>query len=269
MRLVYNSLADVPEAFRAEFVEQDGKAVLKIEGDLPKNLVSAADLALEKSKVSQFRENNIALKTENETLKTSVARYDGIDPVEAKTAIEKVKTLGNKGITNTDDLEARIRAAAAEAVGPVQSQLAEERKARLDAEQRSNDMLLRATVGDTFQKAGGKAKATDFVVGQAKEFFEVKEGRVVAKAGKLDAEGNPLSIEGFLTGTIKREHDYVFEPSNGAGVPPNKQNGGAPALKDGQRILKNPTMQELGQYADEIASGKVKVFHEEAKPVAV
>lgn len=260
MKAIISSLEEVPENLRGEYEPKNGKFQLKVEGDYPP-LVEAT------TKVNEFRTTNVNLLREIEPLRVMKLEFDGIDAKAAKDAIAKVKTLGDKGITSPDDFEARVRTVAEDLVKPLREQLATSTAETVAERSRANDFLIQTTISDAFIKAGGKAKATDFVVGLGKGVFEVKDGKVVAKPGKFstDKPGEVLGMTEWL-GQVAKDHDYVLEPSKGGGAT-NQNNPGqttTPVLKEGQRLLKNPTPQELGAASADIVAGKVKVVYETA-----
>lgn len=266
MKTVLDSLDGLSDDIKAEYEAKDGKFHLKIEGQ-PSGYVDAKELLAANTKVVEFRDRNVALMKENDELRPLKTKYEGIDPVEARDAITKLKTLGQQGIKDADDLQLRIKTAAEELIKPLRDQLAMSAAETAEARKRADDNLFHAKIGEAFTKVGGKPNATDFVVGMAKEDFEVKEGKVVAKTGKFSIKnpGDPITPEEWLTAKIQKEHDYVFVPSNGGGALPSKAaNTPVPSkTKPGQTILKNPTPQQLGEYSADIAAGKVKIEYEE------
>ena len=67
-----NSKAEVPTEHAALYTERDGAFFLDVEG------------AVEKAKLDEFRNNNLALAKERDELKQ---RFDGIDPDEARAVL--------------------------------------------------------------------------------------------------------------------------------------------------------------------------------------
>lgn len=267
MKTVLDSLDGLSDEVKAEYeVRDDKKFYIKLEGQ-PSGYVSASDLLAANTKVVEFRDKNIALMKENAELVPLKTKYEGIDPEEAREALKKVKALGKEGIRDADDLAAKIKSAAEELIAPLRTQLqTSQAEAQLER-QRADASLLHSFIADRFVKAGGKSAATEYVVNLAKENFEVKDGKVMAKAGKFSTAkpGDPLTAEEWLTSDIQKNHDYVFQPSNGGGAPPAKPGGTTvpSKTKPGQTILKNPTPQQLGEFSTDIASGKVRVEHDQ------
>src|SRR5262245_29442296 len=97
-----------------------------------------------------------------------------------------------------------------EMVAPLRLQVEASTK-KAEAERlRADEYLLQTHVTEAFTKAGGQGKATDFIVSLAKNHFEVKDGKVVAKTGQFskDKPGDALSVKEWLKKTAE-EHDYA------------------------------------------------------------
>lgn len=264
MKTVISTLEDVAEPLRGEYEARNGKFFLKVEGDyLP--LIEA------NTKIAEFRDRNILLLKENDDLRPLKTKYEGIDPEEAKSAIAKVKALGKKGINDAEEFDTRVKSTVDELLKPLREQVAASAAETAAERKRADEFLLHSQVADKFAKLGGRAKAIDQVVTLAASAFEVKDKAVVAKTGKFSVTkpGDVLSVDEWLDGVVK-EYDFLFEPSGGGGARPAGGAGGAGggakpgALKIGQTLLKDPTPQELGQFASDIAKGKVKVEYSEA-----
>lgn len=267
MKAVLDTLDGLTDEVKAEYEPKGGKFHLKID-DVPQGFgyVKAEDLLSANTKVVEFRDKNIALMKENEELRPLKTKFEGIDPVEARAALDKMKTLGKEGIRDADDLAAKIKNEAEALIKPLRDQLAMAAAETQAERRRADESLLHSKIAEQFNKIGGKANATDYIVNLAKDNFEVKDGKVIAKAGKFSTAkpGDPLSVEEWLTSDVSKNHDYVLEPSKGGGTPPKTPaSGPVPSkLRADQKILKNPTPQELGQYSSEITAGKIKVEYD-------
>lgn len=258
MKTVLTALDGLSEDLKTEYEAKDGKFYLKLEGDVPSH---TAALAAANARIIEFRNKNIELMKETEELRPLKLQFEGIDADAAKDALEKVKALGKKGIKDIDDFEARVKMTVDEVVKPLREQLQTSANETAAERRRADEFLLHSTIGDTFVKAGGKPNAVDFIVGLAKDNFEVKDGKVSTKAGKFSTEkpGDALSVTEWLTTSIQKDHDYVFEPSKGGGAPIVKPGTRIAGAKTGQTILKDPSPQELGANSADIAAGKVRV----------
>lgn len=255
---VVDTLDTVPEAARGFYEAKDGKFHISLSG-APSGFVAASELATANGKVVEFRDKNIALLQEVGVLKPLKDQFEGIDPVAAKDALAKVAALGKKGVKDVDDITTLVQSALSAALAPLQKELADGKVATAAERARADKSVLRSSIGEEFVKAGGKAKAMDYIVEKAAAAFEVVDGIVKAQANKFSAEkpGEALSITEWLASAAK-DHDFAFEPSGGGGANP-KPGSGNVGLKAGQTILLDPTPRQLGENSKDIALGKVKV----------
>jgi hypothetical protein len=258
---VVESLDKVAEPLRTYYESKDGKFVLSIDGT-PLGFVPAADHAAQLGKVVEFRDNNVALLKEIEPLRKLKTDLGDLDLTMAKSAVTELKTLKEKGVSKPDDITALVTAAVSAAVAPLQEQVKASSASLAAERKRADDQTLRSFVGERFVKAGGIASALDYIVGKATDPFEVRDGAVVAKANKFSTTnpGSPLSVEEWL-GVQTKESDFAFKPSSGSGAEGNKGGGGGTGLLPGQTELRDPTPNQLGQYAKEISQGKMKVVY--------
>jgi len=239
IKIVVAALTDVPENLRSLYEQKDGKYVLALEGDVP-GFVAAKDLAEANGKIVELRDTNIKLlkgigAETIEAALTRVAAISGIDTaklvalkdldlVAAKAALERVAALEAKGVKSGEDVQAQITAALTAALTPLREELAGEKKARTEAQQRADRALLRQTIGDKYVKAGGKPSALDFIVDRAP--FRVVDNAVSAQENKYSADkpGEPMGLDEWLAGAVK-EFDFAFEPSKGGGAVGGAGNG--------------------------------------------
>mgnify|MGYP006260070567 FL=1 len=89
-----DNIEEVEENFRPLYTEQDGKYVLpEIEG-----LVS-------KKTVDEFRNNNIALLKERDSLKEDMGKYQDIELEQAREALKLKEDLENKKLMDEGQFE--------------------------------------------------------------------------------------------------------------------------------------------------------------------
>jgi len=276
MKGTITQLTEVPEALRGEyeFHEADKTFRLKVDGALP-GFARGEDLAAANARITEFRDNNIkllkALGADSVdaalTRAAAVAGIDtvkltalkDIDPEEHKALKAKAAKLKDKGVDDPDQVDARFKAMLDAAIKPVNDKLAKTEADLVAARKKADDGILRQAVAEKFLRAGGKPKALDFVVGKAAEAFQVQDGAVRALPTKFSADkpGEALGIEEWLAGQAK-EADFAFEPSRGAAASGSNGTSGSPA-RPGVRQLVNPSAQDLGKYAREIAKGEVVI----------
>ena len=255
---VVDTLETVPEAVRPFYEPKDGKFHLTLSA-APAGFVPAADLAAANGKVVEFRDNNVLLKKTVDELTPLKDRFKDIDPDAAREALAQVAKLNKKGVKDVDtDISKLITDAVAASNKPLQDALTAITKANEDNQKRADDMTLRSAIGDKFIKAGGRPETLDFMLSRAKGLFVVADGVVKAAPNQFSADkpGEPLTVEEWLTRQTK-EAECAFKPSGGGGADPARgQLGGTP--RAGVTVIKDPTPQQLGEYAKDVKAGKVR-----------
>lgn len=188
------------------------------------------------------------LTKQNEDLTKQVAdlttKYDGVDPEEYRAL--KTKTAANDTETQALKLTLATR----------DGELVAEKTAHADTRKRADSFVIESQLGDAFLKAGGLPKARQFVVSQAAGLFTVENGQLKSTKFSPDRPGEPMSLDEWVT-LQARENSFAFAPSSGGNARPAK---GHPGVSG--KVLKNPTPQDLGRYAKEIASGDMRVIYE-------
>jgi hypothetical protein len=198
----------------------DGKYRLQLDGT-PPGFVGA-----------EFRDKNIALMKQ-------LKQFEGIDPEEYKT------------------LKAKAAAGDSDDVVKLKLDLASERQARIEAQEKANRAVFETKIADEFLRHGGRADAVEFVVSKAAKVFALKDGTLTSETFSTNAPGQKLTVSEWLTGHMK-EAPHLFKPSSGGGAHPLRSGGTGPAANE----LRNPTPQQLGEHANEIRSGRLKVSYD-------
>ncbi len=238
----------LPEAVRALYIEKDGKWTLD-------GLVAESDLTTLKTKVGEFRDNNITMAKELEDLRPLKDKFKDVDPEEYKTLKTKAKQLETQGIKTADDLKAVIDAA----VKPLTDRLDASEKARQTAQQAADDSRFRELVSADATKAGVKAQSLRHVLREAQEKFELKDGTLKPRAG-VKHHSDPLkelTTADWLE-ELARTDDYLFGDSVGGGAANDTRRGGG-GRQGVVKELINPSPEEMGRNMDDIASGKIVV----------
>lgn len=220
MKAVLESLDGVDESLHSEYREQDGKFVLKVEGDHP-SLVSHDTHDEVKRTLAEFRDNNRTLNSKVTDYEDKLKAFEGVDPEKYKELQTTVAELKEKGVDSPDDIEARIQQAVENAVTPLTEQITElkegERTARQELRQASLKDQLRAAAS----KAGVLEEAMDDWLGRAMNVFKLNDsGEVVAMNGDAPAyskenPGKPLGMEEFAL-SLRTEAAHLYKPSKGA-----------------------------------------------------
>jgi hypothetical protein len=207
---------------------EDGKFHLSVDG--------------ESSKLAEFRNKNIELMKEMDELRPLKARFEGIDPDAAKAALansanlERIHTeFKTKSVAERDKLE---------------SDLATEKTAHAATK------FKNATTVE-FLKSGGRESAVDFIAAEAAKVFAT-DG--TTKELSTINPGVPLTVAEWMKQQVVVS-DFAFNPSRGGGAGPVQ--GGVHRLgaHSRQTELRDPTPQQLGAHASDIAKGKLKVVY--------
>ncbi|MGE0361464.1 MAG: hypothetical protein AB7H93_12145 [Vicinamibacterales bacterium] len=196
-----------------------------------------ADLAAEKAKIAGFRDNNIALLREVEPLRALKQQFDGLDAEKVRADLAELATLRQQppaDAARITALETQLAAATATAAGAT----------------------LRTLVGDAFLKTGGRPEALDFVLGKARDLFDVRDGQPEARVFSPNRPGEKLSIDEFIAAQTKASA-FAFFPSSGGGASPLPAGGGS--APSGVREVVDPTPAQLGQLGDAIKAGTVRL----------
>jgi hypothetical protein len=190
-------------------------------------------------KLAEFRERNIQLMKQ---LEETQKKFEGIDPDAVKA--DRIK------------LAALEIAKPSERITELETALAAERTARADMQKRTDALLIETTVSDAFLKAGGLPKARGFIAAQAAPQFLVENGSIKGTKFSPSRPGEAMTVDEWIV-LQTREHGFCFYPSAGGGSTGSKGGGGTSGVKE----LRDPTPQELGRYANDIAAGKVRVVY--------
>jgi hypothetical protein len=252
LKFVVTDISTVPETFRNEYEARDGKYYLKIDGEIP----AVSELQV---KLAEFRDNNIGLTRKVQELETNAARFKDVDPAkynEYKTKIEEFEKTG--GIKSAEDVRAKI----AEAVTPLQQELANMRKEKQEADDRIKRQAIESNLRDVATKAGVHDSAVRDFITRGLGVFNL-EGKAMSGDTPLFSKKDVtkgLSMEEWAA-SLAAEAPHLFKPSHGGGAPPQK---GAPGssggtLPGGQRFITGEDPLEFGRNLEGIAKGDVKV----------
>lgn len=264
LQVSYAKKEDIPEALAALYVEKDGKFVLEVEG-----MVSAADLATMRSRLDDFRTNNVSL-TEKLKLfdgkkvltQEEVEEFERLATQEQSIKDKKLidsgkidELLASRTEVMRSDFEAKIEALtkslnetkeiASLHEGRLGSVLVESEIGRLLSS--SNNRPIQGALGDIFARAGQTWKVND-------------TGKLVALKADGEqlygSEANPLTMDEWLVQTVK-DAPYLFEANQGSGGDGGKGTGG----KGSDGILRIPRSDERlkGLHIKDIAEGKAVI----------
>jgi hypothetical protein len=228
LKFRFKSKDEVPADQQAFYVERDGSWVLDVDG------------VVDKSKLDEFRANNIALSNQ---LAEQKKRFEGIDPDEVRKLAEEKQRLEEaqqlKGGEVEKVVEGRLKTAKAEwdkQLSAVSSQR-DALNCRLTAIQIDQGVIGSAT------KRGLRPTAIPDITARARIVFKLVDG--APRAYEADGQTVRVGKDGIAPMTLDEWVDqqvadapHLFESNAGGGAAGNGS-GGA-----GNRSVKNPFRKE-------------------------
>jgi hypothetical protein len=221
---------EIPAGLEGHYVERDGVWVLEVDGQH------------EKSKVDEFRANNIALSNE---LKELRKRFEGIDPDDVRRVAAEKQRLEEAQQLKVGEVdkvvEGRLKTAKSEWDKQFAAVTAERDSlnARLTAIQVDQGVITVAT------KRGLRPTAIPDITARARTVFRLVEGAPRA----YEADGQTLRVgkDGIMPMTLDEWVDqqvadapHLFESNAGGGAGGNGSGGAG----GGNRSVKNPFRKE-------------------------
>jgi hypothetical protein len=239
LKFKYESKDQVPAEQMPFYAERDGGWILDVEG------------AVEKAKLDEFRNSNVALLKERDELKK---RFEGIDPEEVKKLAEQKRKLEEERQLKAGEfdkvLEKRLKA------------IKSEHDKAVDALTRERDGLhsqlsavkIDQAVVNTATKRGLRPTALTDISARARAVFRLVNGVPTAyeadgttvRAGKDGI--NPLNLEEWVD-TLVSDAPHLFESNAGGGATGNTSGGGANGRP---HIGKNPFRKETWNLTEQM-----------------
>lgn len=224
LKFKYAAKAEIPTEHLPLYVERDGAFVLDAEG------------AVDKSKVDEFRSNNLALKTQ---LAELAAKYEGIDPDAVKSLLAEKAKLEEEKLIKDGEVEKLIEKRTKTAIGEWEkrTQAAEAQAAALCTQLVERE--IERNVVEAGSRLGLRASAIPDLKARARSIFKISGGTVTAVEtdGKTPVYGRdgvtPLTFDEWVNRQVV-EAPHLFESSAGGGAP----SGGSGGV--GNRTVKNP-----------------------------
>jgi hypothetical protein len=228
LKYKYKTKDEIPAELQSLYVERDGAWILEAEG------------VAEKSKLEEFRTNNIALTNQ-------LKRFEGIDPDAVRQLAEENKSL--RTATLSEDAKREMDAQLKTAKTAFEKQLSAvtgERDAltgRLTAIQIDQAVVTEAT------KRGLRATALPDITARARQSFKLVNG--VPQAFEADGQTARMGKDGPMTlaewvDALVSDAPHLFEANAGGGAA-GSGSGGA-----GNRSVKNPFRKETWNLTEQM-----------------
>lgn len=264
LKLRIKSLEDVPAEQRPlyrEAREEERKYGEKIAFE--EKFILDVDGAVDKARLDEMRNNNIAVSQERDTLKTKaaeiearVAAYGEITPEQAKEFAAKAKNAGKTG----EEFDKAVKDAteAARADFEEQARVKDAAIAERDKQLQTltgtvHNMKIEGTFRDLAGKMHVVPTAVDDLLSRATRTFKLEGDNLVGygpDGGKLyGADAKPLTAEEWMKAQTKAA-PHLFDASKG---------GGAGGGEGGSGDIPKVSQTDAGNHLEAIAEGKMKV----------
>lgn len=267
LKAFVSSLDDVPESLRDAYVKTDDGFVLDV------------DDKEFKQKISEFRDNNIALRhqvdatkgmqEELEQLKKLAKDYDGLDPEKARAALQRIEEIEEQHLLDAGKLD--------EVVSQRTERMRQDYEGRLEAytkkmeelsgaAERFKGLYSNTVIESGLQKAVSEVArvrpgAMQDILHRGRTIWSVdEEGNPVPR----DAQGNvrygkdgkePISMKEWAEGLVL-DAPYLFEGSAGGGSTSGRGEGGSVGR------VSSADQDAINSNLEAIAAGKVEVVNQ-------
>ena len=221
LKRLVDSLESVPEAARGLYTEEerDGKKVYVLGEDY------ITDGMVDKSKLKEFRDNNINLVKQFEEFRK---KFEGVDPEKYAEAIEKQRKIDEKKMLDAGKVDELVNSRVEE-MSRAHKAAMEERDTELSSMRGQLEELRIVSV--VTEAAGAKKALTGAIpdlISRARQVFVLEDGKAVAKKNGetwYGADGvTPVTISEWMDKqTVDAPH--LFQQSSGSGA--SNQGGGA------------------------------------------
>ena len=228
---------EIPAGLEAHYVERDGAWVLDADG------------VADKSKLDEFRANNIALSNQ---LAEQQKRFEGIDPDEVRRVAAEKRQLEEAQQLKAGETEKVVEARVAAVRGDMQKQvsaLTSERDAlnsRLVTIQIDQGVVAAAT------KRGLRATAIVDITSRARSVFRLVNGVPTAfesdgQTVRVGKDGTtPMNLEEWIETQVS-DAPHLFESNAGSGAAGNGSGGAG-----GSRSARNPFLKETWNLTEQM-----------------
>jgi hypothetical protein len=208
LKFRYKLKDEVPAEHAALYVERDGAFVLDAEG------------VVDKTRVDEFRTNNLALKKQLDDL---AAKYEGIDPDAVKTLLAEKAKLEDQKLLKGGEVEKLVEKRTKGIVSDMEKRLqsAEQQASVLSAQLLEKE--IDRNVVEAATKLGLRASAIPDIKARARNIFKIVGAAVAAVEadGKTPVCGQdgatPLTFDEWVARQVV-EAPHLFESSAGGGA---------------------------------------------------
>ena len=219
LQFVLPSIDDLPDNIKPLYKKrEDGKFQLEAEG------------VVDKTKLDEFRANNVALAESNKDMIEKLKKLEGIDPDKYKAFLDKFQSDEEKKLLKDGNLDEVIKLRTAGIVKDSTEQMAAKDKiiAKLTedtktATREKDSYIVEAEMRKSLDNPdlGFQPGVANILKDSVLKEFVHKDGKVirVKSDGSLvyGKSGDPMGLDEFVQGYAK-DHPYLVKPSGGGGA---------------------------------------------------
>jgi hypothetical protein len=175
----------------------------------------SVDGAVDKSKLDEFRNNNVKLLKDLE-------KFKDMDPAKYQELLDLAKKADEKKLIDAGEIDKVVEQRVGEMKSTYETQLKTLTEQNSVAQRQLESLLIDNAVRDAAIKSGVQPTAVDDVLLRAKATFKIKDGNAVP----VDSQGNvvyskdgstPMSVVDWTSG-LKKQAPHLFQGSQGGGA---------------------------------------------------
>lgn len=213
LKFQVDDIETVDEAHRSLYKEVDGKFQLDVEG------------ASSKAKIDSFRNNNIELQKELDTIKTQIngLDLDRFKPMfeHYQTQIQKAEDEKTKELIKNGNIDELVALRSERMKQEFETQLSQSVQQSNKFRKQLEEAKINAELTRAATAKGVRSTAIDDVLLRGKQTFSLNdEGEVVAMKGDqvvYNKDNKPLTIDEYI-GDLSETAPHLFESSGGGGA---------------------------------------------------
>lgn len=245
---------ELPEALHEHYAEEGESYVLN------------TDDASYKTKINEFRSNNVALLRQQEEMKLEIKKFEGIDPGKAREAAEKLLEFEEQQLIDEKRFEElhqqrteRMRGEFDNKYKALNDAHASLQDTQVKTEKALQTQMIEAKIAQAVSGVGTIVKgAMPDILNRAREIWHLDENLllVARKEGNpiYGSDGQkPLTPEEYAS-SVLQDAPWFFEGSSGGGSKGNESRSG-----DGLQNIARGDKNAFSANLEDIASGKVRV----------
>jgi hypothetical protein len=226
-------LEDVAENLRVLYKKEGDAFVLDLEGDTGGGGGGGTgdeseELGKLRQQLTEFRNTNISVMRERDSLKAAMEKFKDIDPEkweEAKSALDTLNQLEEKDLIKGGKIDEAFnrRMATARQQWEEEDRKKQKRIEALDAENKKykgaySQLKVDTEVARSIQAVGAvKQGALDDVMGRARTVWNINDKDELEAKGLFNEDGEPMTVEEWSKHLLKQA-PHLFEPGSGGGA---------------------------------------------------